>query len=81
MEGCPASIKNRSLEHWGRPCPLNSQGLGDIGGFTPAEILEHKPHGGGTYTWLTREDINSQSLASVGQPYPVTGTGVVKTIG
>jgi hypothetical protein len=36
---------------------------------TPAEIMEHRPLGGGTFTWLTNEAI-------VGQSFGVSGSTI-----
>lgn len=32
----------------------------------PAEIFEHRPSDGGTYTWLTKEDVDAQSFGISG---------------
>mgnify|MGYP005735208331 FL=1 len=61
--GIPSVDQKQITGTLGTPMSLGLTGLGEILVVsTPAEILEHKPHGGGTYTWLTREDINSQSF-------------------
>ena len=61
--GIPSVDQKQITGTLGTPMSLGLTGLGEILVVsTPAEILEHRPHGGGTYTWLTKEDINSQSF-------------------